>query len=241
MKLPPKARRTIAIMGGKGGVGKSTIASLLAANLQRENSSVGLLDGDLINPTLLHLFGLEKLLSLNEQGRVDPLISQPGIKYMSFAIFQEHESEPLVWRGPMVSSAFKQLYSDTSWGDLDYLIIDVPTGTSDVPITVLHSLPLTGIIIVSQPQQLAQTATNRCVNMIRQYEGQIIGAVANITYPIPFTPGHENNLPDVPLLAQIPFDVKLAKCCDEGMVEAYRSEVIDKLAANVQAILHNIE
>src|SRR5690242_19134573 len=126
MKLPSKARKTIAIMGGKGGAGQSTIACLLAAGLQRENNLVGLLDGNLISPALPHLFGLKKQLSLNEQGQIEPLVSQLGIKCMSFTIFQEHESEPLVWRGPMVSSAFKQLYNDTSWGNLDYLIIDVP-------------------------------------------------------------------------------------------------------------------
>ncbi|GHO91875.1 hypothetical protein KSF_019230 [Reticulibacter mediterranei] len=127
-------------MGGKGGAGKSTIAGLLAACLQREHNVVGLLDGDLIGPALLHLFGLEKQLAFNEQDQVEPLLSRLGIKCMAFDIFQERESEPLVWRGPMVSSAFKQLYNDTSWGDLDYLIVDVPTGTSDVPITVLHSM-----------------------------------------------------------------------------------------------------
>src|SRR5690242_148582 len=101
MKLSHKANKTLAIMSGKGGAGKSTIAALLAGNLQRKNRSVGLLDGDLISPTLLHLFGLEKQLSLNEQGQVEPLISPPGIKCMSFDIFQEHESDPLIWRGPM--------------------------------------------------------------------------------------------------------------------------------------------
>jgi Mrp family chromosome partitioning ATPase len=241
MKLPHTARKTIAIMGGKGGAGKSTIASLLAAGLRRENSAVGLLDGDLINPALLHLFGLEQQLSLNDQGQMEPLVSRSGIKCMSFAIFQEHESDPLVWRGPMVSSAFKQLYSDTSWGGLDYLIIDVPTGTSDVPLTVLHSLPLTGIIVVSPPQQLAQAPTNRCVNMIRHYKGQIIGAVENMVHPLSYAPGYENNLPDVPLLIQFPFDAELARCCDTGLIEAYHTEAVDRLLAGVQARLNNMK
>jgi Mrp family chromosome partitioning ATPase len=241
MELPRKARKTIAVMSGKGGAGKSTIAGLLAASLQRECRSVGLLDGDLIGPALLYLFGLEKQLVFNEQGQVEPLTSQLGIKCMAFDIFQEHESDPLVWRGPMVSSAFKQLYNDTNWGDLDYLIVDVPTGTSDVPITVLCSLPLDGIIIVSPPQQLAQAVTNRCVNMIRQYEGRIIGAVKNMVHPMPSTPDHENKLPDVPLLAQIPFDAILAKCCNTGTIETYHPDFMHQLISNMQATLKNIK
>jgi Mrp family chromosome partitioning ATPase len=241
MALPRKARKTIAIMSGKGGAGKSTIASLLAASLQREYRAVGLLDGDLIGPALLYLFGLEKQLVFNEQGQVEPLTSQLGIKCMAFDIFQEHESDPLVWRGPMVSSAFKQLYNDTNWGDLDYLIVDVPTGTSDVPITVLCSLPLDGIIIVSPPPQLAQAVTKRCVNMIRQYGSQIIGTVENMVHPMTSTPDHENNLPAVPLLAQIPFDATLAKCCDTGTIESYRPNFMYQFISNMQAILNNIK
>ncbi len=239
MKLPRKANKTLALMSGRGGAGKSTIAALLAANLQRKNRSVGLLDADLISPTLLHLFGLEKQLSLNEQGLVETLLSPLGVKCMTFDIFQEHASDPLIWRGPMVSSAFKQLYSDTNWGDLDYLIVDVPTGTSDVPITVLHSLPLDGIIIVSPSYQLAKAATNRCVNMIRQGKGQIIGTIKNMVHPLPAT--FENNLPDVPLLAHMPFDPELARCCDTGSIENYHAEVIDKLICDVQAILSDKE
>jgi Mrp family chromosome partitioning ATPase len=241
MELPRKARKTIAIMSGKGGAGKSTIAGLLAASLQREYRSVGLLDGDLISPAILYLFGLEKQLVFDEQGQVEPLTSQLGIKCMAFDIFQEHESEPLVWRGPMVSSAFKQLYNDTNWGDLDYLIVDVPTGTSDIPITVLCSLPLDGIIIVSPPQQLAQAVTNRCVNMIRQYGGQIIGAVENMVHPMPSTLDHENHLPAVPLLAQIPFDAALTRCCDTSTIETYCPDFMHQLISNMQATLNNIK
>jgi len=241
MQLPRKARKTIAIMSGKGGTGKSTIAGLLAASLRREYCSVGLLDGDLIGPALLHLFGLEKQLVFNEQGQMEPLISQVGVKCMAFDIFQKHESEPLVWRGPMVSSAFKQLYNDTNWGDLDYFIVDVPTGTSDVPITVLHSLPLDGIIIISLPQQLAHAVTNRCVNMIRQYKGQIIGAVENMVHPTPSTLDRENNLPDVPLLVRFPFDIELARCCDTGMIEAYRTEIVGQLTTNIRTLLDDLK
>jgi Mrp family chromosome partitioning ATPase len=239
MKLPRKANKTLALMSGRGGVGKSTIAALLATTLRRKNRSVGLLDGDLISPTLLHLFDLEKQFSLNEQGQVEPLLSPLGVKCMAFDIFQEHASDPLVWRGPMVSSAFKQLYSDTNWGDLDYLIVDVPTGTSDVPITVLHSLPLDGIIIVSPPYQLAKAATNRCVNMVRQDKDQIIGTIENMVHPLPAT--SKNNPPDVPLLAHMPFDPELTRCCDTGRIETYRAEVIDRFIHDVQAMLNDKE
>lgn len=243
-KAQRKAKSIIAIMSGKGGVGKSVVAGLLAAGLQREGRQIGLLDGDLTSPAIVSMFDTEPQFALNEEGIVEPLKSASGIKIMSMNVFQEHESDPIIWRGPMLSSAFKQFYSDTDWGDLDYLIVDVPTGTSDVPMTVMHSLPLDGIVIVSSPQKLATAMTQRCVNMIRQFEGRIIGVVENMAYFIasdgecyePFGPGNSHRLTEMAqelLLARLPFDPEMVACCDAGQIEAYRSETIDRLVANV--------
>jgi Mrp family chromosome partitioning ATPase len=243
-----KASNIIAIMSGKGGVGKSAVAGLLAAGLRRQGRRVGLLDGDLTSPAIVSMFDIETQLSINEEGIVEPLKSASGIKIMSMNVFQEHESDPIVWRGPMLSSAFKQFYSDIDWGDLDYLIVDVPTGTSDIPMTVLHSLPLDGIVIVSLPQKLATAITKRCVNMIRQFEGRLIGVVENMAYFMasdgeyyePFGPGNSHRLTErtqAPLLARLPLDPELAACCDAGQIEAYRTETVDKLVAAVLAKL----
>lgn len=241
-----KASNIIAIMSGKGGVGKSVVAGLLAAGLRRQGRQVGLLDGDLTSPAIVSMFDTKTQLSINEEGIVEPLTSASGLKIMSMNVFQEHKSDPIVWRGPMLSSAFKQFYSDIDWGDLDYLIVDVPTGTSDVPMTVLHSLPLDGIIIVSSPQKLAAAITQRCVNMIRQFESRIIGVIENMAYFIaadgeyyePFGPSNSNCLTEItqaPLLAQLPLDPELAACCDAGQIEIYCSETVEKLIFNVLA------
>jgi Mrp family chromosome partitioning ATPase len=194
------------------------------------------------------MFGAEIQISMNEQDIVAPLMSAGGVKIMSMNVFQENESDPIVWRGPMISSAFKQLYSDIDWGDLDYLIVDVPTGTADVPITVLHSLPLDGIIVVSSPQKLATAATQRCVNMIRQCKGRILGAVENMAYFMASDGeyyelfGASNSdclttMTHAPLLTRLPLDPELAARCDAGQIEAYRAETVDRLVTNVLATL----
>ena len=238
-----KAQKIIAVMSGKGGVGKSVVAGLLAAALQRQGAQVGVLDGDLISPSMVNLFGTDILLSLDDNGAIEPLISPSGVKIMSMNLFQENAYEPTVWRGPMISSAFKQFYSEIGWGPLDYLIIDAPTGTSDVPMTILHSLQPDGIIVVSSPQKLATTATQRCVNMIQQLQGHIIGFVENLScfrapdgecYEL-FGPGNCEGLltaTSAPLLARLPLDPYLAACCDTGHIEMYRSDDIDRFVAN---------
>jgi Mrp family chromosome partitioning ATPase len=243
-----KAQKIIAVMSGKGGVGKSVVSGLLAAALQRQGAQVGVLDGDLISPSMVNLFGTDIQLSLDDNGAIEPLTSPSGVKIMSMNIFQENAYEPTVWRGPMISSAFKQFYSEIGWGRLDYLIVDAPTGTSDVPMTILHSLRPDGIILVSLPQKLATTATQRCVNMIQQLQGHIIGFVENMScfvapdgecYEL-FGPSNCESLmtmADAPLLAQLPFDPLLATCCDMGHIEAYRSEDTDRLVANCIAAL----
>lgn len=251
-EMRPKAQKIIAVMGGKGGVGKSTIAGLLAVSLRRQGYSVGILDGDLTSPAVVHMFGTDIQLTINEQGNVEPLISNDGVKIMSMNVFQENANEPLVWRGPMISSAFKQFYSDIDWGNLDYLIVDVPTGTSDVPITVLHSLPLDGIILVSSPHKLATAMTEKCVAMIQQVKKHIIGVVENMAYFTaphgeyyelfgPSSAGHLTTMTHAPLLAQIPFDPELAARCDTGQIEGYKAEVMNRLIADVLAALTSVE
>ena len=182
MELPRKARKTIAIMSGKGGAGKSTIAGLLAAGLQREYRSVGLLDGDLISPALLYLFGLEKQLVFNEQGQIEPLTSQLGIKCMAFDIFQEHESDPLVWRGPMIMKTVQQFVQNVKWGELDVLLIDLPPGTGDAQLSLVQTLPLDGALLVTTPQPAATNVARKGGLMFQKVNVPLLGVAENMSY-----------------------------------------------------------
>jgi hybrid cluster-associated redox disulfide protein len=238
-----KIKQVIAIMSGKGGVGKSLVTGLLAVSLRRQGLRVGILDGDITGPSIARMFGTkgQPMKSANEG--IEPLTSRGGIKVMSMNMFLENESDPVVWRGPMVSSAIKQFYSDVDWGDLDYLLVDLPPGTSDAPMTVLQSLPVDGIVIVSSPQMLATMVVMKCINMVRQLKGIIVGVVENMSYfETPdgeryeiFGPSNGTelvNMTGAPLLAQLPIDSQLTNLCDAGRVEEYHAPAYDELAAN---------
>src|SRR5579875_927041 len=177
-----KIKQVIAIMSGKGGVGKSLVTGLLAVSLRRQGLKVGILDGDITGPSIARMFGTKGQPMKSPGGGIDPLRSLGGIKIMSMNMFLENESAPVIWRGPMVSSALKQFYSDVDWGQLDYLLVDLPPGTSDAPMTVLQSLPVDGVIIVSSPQMLATMIVMKCINMVRSLKGVIVGVVENMSY-----------------------------------------------------------
>jgi hybrid cluster-associated redox disulfide protein len=238
-----KIKQVIAIMSGKGGVGKSLVTGLLAVSLRRQGLRVGILDGDITGPSIARMFGTKGQPAKAANGGISPLTSRGGVKVMSMNMFLEKESDPVVWRGPMVSSAIKQFYSDVDWDDLDYLLVDLPPGTSDAPMTVLQSLPVDGIVIVSSPQMLATMVVKKCINMVRQLKGVIVGVVENMAYfTTPdgeryeiFGPSNGPELVDMtgaPLLAQLPIDSVLTSLCDAGRVEEYHSEAYDLLAAN---------
>lgn len=237
-----KIKHIIAIMSGKGGVGKSLVTSLLAVSLRKQGLYVGILDGDLTCPSIAHMFGVEDQLPEYIDG-IGPLVSESGVKIISMTMFSEDKSEPLVWRGPMISSAFKQFYSEVVWGQLDYLLVDVPPGTSDVPMTALQSLPLDGVIIVSSPQLLATAVVKKCIKMVYQFKPSILGVVENMAYFIApggeyceiFGPTNSSELAcmaGAPILVRLPIDPELSMLCDTGQVEKYHAEPCDTLAAN---------
>src|SRR6266516_3493267 len=236
-------KQVIAVMSGKGGVGKSLVTGLLAVSLRRQGLRVGILDGDITGPSIARMFGTKGQPTKSASGGIDPLTSRGGTKVMSMNMFLENESDPVVWRGPMISSAIKQFYSDVDWGQLDYLLVDLPPGTSDAPMTVLQSLPVDGIVIVSSPQMLATMVVMKCINMVRQLKGVIVGVVENMAYfETPEGEYYEifgpSNGPDLinmsgaPLLAQLPIDSQLTMLCDAGRVEEYYAEAYEQLAAN---------
>ena len=242
-------RHMIAVLSGKGGVGKSVVTSLLAIALQRQGRRVGILDGDLLGPSIVRMFGTEIELSMSDDGNILPLVSQNGVKVMSMSLFLENEADPTVWQGTMVASAFKQFYGEVEWDQLDYLLVDVPPGTSDVPMTILRSLPLDGVVIVSSPQLVATTVVKKSINMVHQFNVPILGIVENMAYYM--APGGEYceifgssreaelaALAGAPLLGQLPLDSRLAALCDAGRIEEYHTGAFETLSAN---FLHTLE
>jgi Mrp family chromosome partitioning ATPase len=179
---------------------------------------------------------------------IEPLRSQGGVKIMSMNMFLPDSTDPVVWRGPMISSAIKQFYSDVDWGQLDFLLVDLPPGTSDAPMTVMQSLPLEGVIIVSSPQMLATEIVMKAVKMVKTLKGRILGVVENMSYmEMPdgshkeiFGPSTGNELvylTGAPLLTQVPIDPDISMLCDAGKLEEYNSEAFDTLATNfIQAL-----
>lgn len=243
-----KIKQVIAIMSGKGGVGKSLVTGLLAVSLRRQGQRVGILDGDITGPSIARMFGTKGQPAKSANGGIEPLTSKGGIKIMSMNMFLEHESDPVIWRGPMISGAIKQFYSDVDWESLDYLLVDLPPGTSDAPMTVMQSLPVDGIVIVSSPQMLATMIVMKCINMVRQLKGVIVGVVENMSYfETPngeryeiFGPSNGTDLvalTGAPLLGQLPIDPPLTTLCDAGRVEEYYAEAYEALAANFVSTL----
>lgn len=242
-----KIRHIVAIMSGKGGVGKSLVTGLLAVALQRQGLKVGVLDGDITGPSIAKEFGVRGQPRKTEGG-IEPLRSVGGIKVMSMNMFLPDSTDPVVWRGPMISSAIRQFYSDADWGNLDFLLVDLPPGTSDAPMTVMQSLPVDGVIIVSSPQMLATEIVVKCIKMVQTLKGRILGVVENMAYlTMPdgsrneiFGPSNGNDLvylTGAPLLAQIPIDPEIAMLCDAGKIEDYNSDSFDTLASNFVASL----
>ncbi|BCL81021.1 DUF1858 and Mrp_NBP35 domain-containing protein [Ktedonobacteria bacterium brp13] len=243
-----KIKNVIAVMSGKGGVGKSLVTGLLAVSLRRQGQQVGILDGDITGPSIARMFGTKGSPTKSAGGGIEPLRSKGGIKVVSMNMFLEKESDPVVWRGPMISSAIKQFYSDVEWGNLDYLLVDLPPGTSDAPMTVMQALPLDGVIIVSSPQMLATMIVMKCINMVQQMKGTIVGVVENMSYfQTPagerfeiFGPSNGTELVSMtgaPLLGALPIDPALATLCDAGRVEEYYSEPYEELAADFVSTL----
>ena len=235
-------RNIVAIMSGKGGVGKSLVTGLIAIALQRQGLKVGILDGDITGPSIAKEFGVRGVPTKSEGG-IDALRSVGGIKIVSMNMFLPDATDPVVWRGPMISSAIKQFYSDVDWGKLDFLLVDLPPGTSDEAMTVMQSLPVDGVVIVSSPQMLATEIVIKCIKMVQTLKGKVIGLVENMAY-LTMPDGSRNELfgpsngaelvamTGAPLLAQLPIDPEIAMLCDAGKLEDYNSDAFDTLASN---------
>jgi len=238
----------IAVMSGKGGVGKSLVAGLLASCFAREGKDVGVLDADVTGPSIPKMFGLNDRPSGSEAGLL-PILSKYGIEIMSMNLLLPSEDEAVIWRGPLMSKVITQFWEDVLWGKLDYLVIDLPPGTGDIPLTVMQTLPLSGVIDVFTPQDLTTMIVMKAVKMARKMNVRVLGVIENMSYLLLPETGKEMEIfgrskgeemskaAGVPLLGRIPIDPELARLCDQGEIEKYRSDAISEIFANVMAIM----
>jgi len=244
--------KVIAIMSGKGGVGKSLVTGLSAVALARQGKSVGILDADITGPSIPKMFGM-KTRPLGSQSGILPIISHLGIGVMSINLMLDDEHEAVIWRGPVISGAIKQFWEEVLWGKLDYLFVDLPPGTADAPLTVMQTLPVDGVIIVSTPQELASMVVRKAVTMAHKIGKPVLGVVENMSYlDIPDTGkrmelfgksrGHEvATAANAPLLATLPIDPKLAALCDAGDVEKYSTPEFEAFSAELNKVLNHTD
>jgi len=239
-------RNIIAIVSGKGGVGKSFVTSMLATELRRKGYEVGVLDADLTGPSIAKVFGLSGKPYKAPNGLIVPAKSKTGIKVMSINLVLDDPTMPVIWRGPIVNSVIRQLYWDVDWGDVHYLLVDLPPGTSDSPLTVFQSLPVDGVIVVSSPQDLAAMIVAKAVNMAKKMEAPIMGLVENMSYfQCPgcgekveiFGQSNGSGLAaqlDIPYLGGVPLDPEIARLSDQGRIEEYSSPVFENITAELR-------
>ena len=239
-----QVKRIIAVLSGKGGVGKSSVSSLLAVALRRQGQSVGILDADITGPSIPRLFGVTAQPKPTPLGLMPPL-SSTGIKVMSINLLLSDEDVPIIWRGPLITGAIQQFWSSVLWEKLDTLVIDLPPGTSDATLTVMNGIPLNGIVLVTSPQDLAGMVVRKAGAMARMLEVPIIGLVENMSYvKCPdcgkeieaFGPSNAEQTAQtlgIPLLGRVPLDPELAIKSDAGQIETYGGEGFEPIAAAI--------
>jgi len=232
-----EVKHIVAVMSGKGGVGKSLVSSLLAISLARQGLEAGILDGDITGPSIPRMFGMTMRPTGSDSG-IMPVSTKAGIEIISMNLFLPHEDDAVIWRGPLIGRAITQFWEEVLWGKLDYLIVDLPPGTADAPLTVLQSLPVSGVVIVFSPQELAAMVVRKALQMCQQMSIPIIGVVENMSYLVLPDSGKRLDVfgksraeemakaAQAPLLAQVPIDPELAKLCDDGELERYDSPLI---------------
>ena len=245
-ELNPKAsvKKVIAVVSGKGGVGKSTVTATLAAAMAKKGKRVGVLDADITGPSAPTAFGVTECQGATNEG-LYPALTKGGIQVMSINLLLDNSTDPVVWRGPVIAGAVKQFWTDVIWEDVDYMFVDMPPGTGDVPLTVFQSLPVDGIVIVTSPQDLVSMIVTKAVKMANMMHIPVIGFVENYSYLECPDCGKKievfgkSKLDQVaaefklPVLARLPIDPKVAECYDKGLLEQVDT---DKVSAVIEAI-----
>lgn len=236
--------KVIAVVSGKGGVGKSTVTSSLAVAMRRLGKKVGVLDADITGPSIPTAFGVHTKAEGSELG-IYPVETKTGIEIMSLNLLMENETDPVVWRGPVIAGAVKQFWTDVIWGDVDYLFVDMPPGTGDVPLTVFQSLPVNGLLVVTSPQDLVSMIVTKAVHMAQMMSIPVLGLIENYSYfQCPdcgakhaiFGKSHleqEAMQLGLPLLAQLPIDPAVAAAIDAGQAENLPVNYLEGVAAQL--------
>ena len=245
--LNPKAsvKKVIAVVSGKGGVGKSTVTSMLAVAMARKGKRVAVLDADITGPSAPTAFGVNECRAATEEG-IYPAVTTTGIQVMSINLLLDNNTDPVVWRGPVIGGAVKQFWTDVIWEDVDYMFVDMPPGTGDVPLTVFQSLPVDGIVIVTSPQDLVSMIVAKAVKMANMMHVPVLGFVENYSYlecPDCGKRIHvfgESRLEEVaeafnlPILARLPIDPMIAQSYDSGLMETVKTDAVDDVIAAIE-------
>ena len=238
----------ITFTSGKGGVGKSMISSMLAVNLQRKGHRTAIMDADVTGPSIPKAFGITGH-AVGTDTVIYPVESKTGIQTMSVNLLLEDSNDPVIWRGPVIAGTVKQFWTDVLWKDVDYMIVDMPPGTGDVPLTVFQSLPVDGIVVVASPQELVSMIVAKAVNMAEMMKVPMLGIVENMSYIVcpdcgkkisVFGESHVDEVAakhGLPVLAKCPIDPQLAACSDAGMIEAYPGQYLEGAADACEKLL----
>lgn len=242
-------KNVIVVMSGKGGVGKSSVTGLVASELARKGKKTGVLDADITGPSQPRAFGLSKIEIKGSDYGIIPPLTKLGIKLISINFFLPREEDPVIWRGPILAGAVKQFWEEVDWRELDYLVVDLPPGTGDVPLTVMQTLPVKGIVIVSSPQELAVMVVKKAINMAKKMDIPILGLIENMSYAIcskcqekleifgASQGGKVASENAIDFLGGLPWDAKLNRLVDQGEIESYHSTEIEDIVAKITAKL----
>jgi Mrp family chromosome partitioning ATPase len=240
-----KIGKVIGIVSGKGGVGKSLVTSLMASFTAKAGKRTAILDADLTGPSIPKAFGIHERATADDDGLI-PAVTKSGIKLMSLNLLLEDETDPVVWRGPVIAGTVKQFWTDVNWGDVEYMYVDMPPGTGDVPLTVFQSLPVDGIIIVTSPQELVSMIVEKAVKMAKLMNIPILGLVENMSYFVCPDCKQEHSIFgeshvaetakefDIPAFARLPIDPSLASLVDGGKVEEYDAAPLETIFNSIQ-------
>ena len=240
-------KKVIGVVSGKGGVGKSLVTGMMAVTMRRRGHSAAVLDADITGPSIPKAFGVHGMLGATEEGII-PAASTTGVKLVSLNLMLENETDPVVWRGPVIAGTVKQFWTDVMWGDVDFMFVDMPPGTGDVPLTVFQSLPLDGILIVTSPQELVGMIVEKAVHMAQMMNVPVLGLVENMAYfqcdecgkkHYIFGQSHLEEIAGrngIANSAQLPMDPSLAAACDAGQIEMFDGSWLEPIADAIEKL-----
>lgn len=240
--------KVIAVVSGKGGVGKSMVTSLLAVNSSRAGKRTAILDADITGPSIPQMFGLHGKVSASREGLIIPAASEAGVNVVSINLLLDDETEPVVWRGTMLNNVVTQFWTEVAWGDVDYMFVDMPPGTGDVPLTVFQSLPLDGIVVVTSPQEMVGMIVEKAVKMAEMMEVPILGIVENMSFFVCPNCGEKHALfgsssvgriagqYGIDTVEKLPLDPALAGLCDQGKIEWIPEPLLNALSEKIRGL-----